>query len=471
MSDTAITLIIGGGFTGLFTALHLSRLGYDAPVVLIDQSERFIFQPLLYELLSGEMKPELVWLRYEELLQGSGVTFVQAIVQAIDLKQRQVHLTSSKCYSYNQLVIALGSTTGYFNVSGAQEHSWPFRTGEDAVALAHHLRHCLRQARQTPDRAARHTLLTVAVIGAGPTGVELAGTLADLLPAWYVELGGNSAEIRVVLLSRDSKILEGDVNRPIRKAALRGLQQRTVPVEYLLDAEVTAVHANQVEFQRHNQQEFLTAATIVWTAGTTVSPLIKTLPLPELGRDKQGRIQVAPTLQIPGFPEVFAGGDCASVELNPLPATAQVAYQQGAAIARNLKAISQGYSPRPAHITLRGSFLKLGVGDSAANLFDRFAITGKLGNLVRQGTYLDRTPPLGLNLPVITGWLSSEAWNRSQSQQAAPLVRWIGGMVITTLLVGSGLLGWRAVEPQQFNRIWQPTGLPVLLDRLLPSKS
>lgn len=471
MSDSATTLIIGGGFTGLFTALHLSRLHYGPPVVLIDQTERFVFQPLLYELLSGEMKAELVWPRYKQLLQGSGITFVQGSVQAIDLKQRQVQLTSGNCYSYKQLVIALGSTTGYFNVVGAKEHTLPFRTGEDAGALAHHLRHCLRQARQIPDQTTRHILLTVAVIGAGPTGVELAGTLADLLPAWFAELGGNSADIRVVLLSRDSKILEGDVNRSIRKAAQNGLQQRTVPVEYLLEAEVTAVHVDQVEFQRHHQQEFLQTTTIVWTAGTTVPPVIKALPLSESHRDQQGRIQVTPTLQLPDFPEVFAGGDCVSVEQNPLPPTAQVAYQQGAAIAHNLKAISQGRSPRPAQVILRGSFLKLGLGDSAANLFDRFAITGKLGNLVRQGTYLDRVPPLGLNLPVMARWLSNEALGRPPQLQATLVTRWIGGAVMTALLLGSGLLGWRAAQPQQFNRVWQPTGLPALLERLLPSES
>lgn len=313
MNDPSISLILGGGFTGLFTALHLSRQRYALPVVLVNQTERFIFQPLLYELLSGEMEADQVWPRYQELLDDSGVTFVQGTVEAIDLERRQVKLASGFCYTYGHLVLALGSTTGYFGTEGA-EHSFAFRTGEDAIALGCRLRDCLQQAKQAEPQA-RRTLLSVAVIGAGPTGVELAATLADLLPDWYTRIGGNAEEIRVVLLNRGPEILEGDVNRPIRKAAQTGLQQRRVPVECLMATEVTAIRPNQVEFKRHNQQEVLPAATVVWTAGTAVHPLIQ-LAIPESQRDSQGRIQVTSTLQLPDYPEVFAGGDCAA---GPLP--------------------------------------------------------------------------------------------------------------------------------------------------------
>lgn len=461
MNDPSITLILGGGFTGLFTALHLSRQRYALPVILINQTERFIFQPLLYELLSGEMEADQVWPRYQELLHDSGVTFVQGTVEAIDLERKQVKLASGSSYTYAHLVLALGSTTGYFGTEGAQEHSFAFRTGEDAIALGCHLRDCLQRASQTEPQA-RRTLLSVAVIGAGPTGVELAATLADLLPDWYTRIGGNPEEIRVVLLNRGPEILEGDLNRPIRKAAQTGLQQRRVPVECLMATEVTAVRPNQVEFKRHNQQEVLLAATVVWTAGTAIHPLIKALAIPESHRDAQGRIQVTSTLQLPDFPEVFAGGDCAA---GPLPATAQVAYQQGAAIAQNLKAISQGKALRPAQVHLQGSLLKLGVGESAVNVFDRFAITGKLGHLMRQGSYLDRLPPLGFQLPTILRWLKREFFTSPPKRQARH--HWIEGAVAIAA-ISSSLLVWRFAEPEQFNRIWQPTGLPVLFDQLLP---
>lgn len=429
-NSTNRTLILGGGFAGLFTALHLSHQRYPLPTFLIDREERFIFKPLLYEFLSGEMGADQVWPRYDELLYDSGVAFVQDTVQAIDLPTQQVELTSGLHYTYSHLVLALGSTTSYFGISGAKENSRPFRNGSDAVSLARHLRDCLQRASQLADPQASCPLLTVAIIGAGPTGVELAATLADLLPNWYAQLGGNAQEIRVVLINRGTEILKGDINRHFREIAQNALQQRTVPVELLMEVEVSAVHANQVEFKRNHQPEALQAATIVWTAGTQTHPLIKALPIPEEHRDQQGRIRVSPTLQVPGFPEVFAGGDCAAYvqtaqqpepargqgkDLNPLPATAQVAYQQGAAIARNLNALSKGNSPSSAHVSLRGTLLKLGVRECAASLFNRFEVTGKLGHLIRIATYLELLPTPVHNFKATVEWLTDEVFHRYNS--------------------------------------------------------
>ncbi|WP_083630819.1 NAD(P)/FAD-dependent oxidoreductase [Scytonema sp. HK-05] len=409
MNDsTNPTLILGGGFTELFTALHLRHQRCSLPTVLIDKEERFIFKPLLYEFLSSEMEANQVCPRYEELLHNSGITFVQDSIQTIDLHQQKVCLTSGLHYTYSHLVLALGSTTGYFSVEGTQENSLPFRTGRDAIALTKHLRDCLQLASQAEDPQQRCTLLTVAVIGAGSSGVELAATLADLLPDWYTKLRGNSQEIRVVLLNRGKEILQGDMNSRLRETAL---EKRTVPVDLLMESEVTAVQANFVEFKRHTQPEVLPAATIVWTASTATHPLIKALPVAEEYRDKHGRLQVTPMLQLPDFPEVFAGGDCAVDMENPLPATAQVAYQQGAIIARNLKAISEGRSLSPAHIHLRGTLLKLGLAESAAEIFDRFEVKGKLGHLIRVATYLELLPTPVHDFKATTEWLTDEVFH------------------------------------------------------------
>lgn len=464
--STDQTVILGGGFTGLFTALHLSQQRYPLPIILIDRKERFIFKPLLYELLSNEMDVDLVWPRYEKLLHNSGVIFIRDTVQAIDLHQRQVQLTSGLRYSYRHLVLALGSTTGYFGVRGARENSLPFRTGEEAIAVRQYLRDCLQRATQIADPQQRRTLLTVAVIGAGPSGVELAATLADLLPNWYAKLGGNVAEIRVVLLNRGTEILKGDINNPLRETAQTSLQQRTIGVELLMEAEITAVHSHQVEFKRHNHSEKLQAATIIWTAGTTTHPLIEALPIADPFRDKQGRLKVAATLQLPEFPAVFAGGDCAVNGEDPLPPTAQVAYQQGAAIARNLQAIVAGDQPCAAEVNLRGTLLKLGLGESAANLFDRFEIKGKLGHLIRQATYLQLLPTPAHNFNATTDWLTNEMFYRyNQPKRSARVWQWIGGTLAIAALLGSSLLAWRVTQPEQFNRFWQKTGLPTLFEK------
>lgn len=410
MNPTTLpTLILGGGFTGLLTALHLSHQRYKSPTILIDQEWSFIFKPLLYEFLSGEMNLQHLWPRYDYLLHNSGVAFVRDRIQAIDLQQRQVHLASGLHYTYNNLVLSLGGVAGYFGVEGAKEQTLAFRTGEDAMVLGRHLRDCLQRATQTEDPQRKRTLLTVAILGAGRSGIELAATLADLLPDWYTPLGGQATELRVVVIQRGKEILKGDGAR-LRQTVQTTLKHRTAPVELLLETEVMAVSPNTVVLKSKEQIEALSAATIVWTTGTSTNPLIATLPITETNRDKQGRLKVTNTLQLPDFPEVFAGGDCTVME-NPLPPTAQVAYQQGAAIAYNLKALSEGRVLTPAQISLRGTLMKLGLDESVAELFDRYEVKGNLGHLIRQAAYIDLLPTPARNFKATAEWLSDELFH------------------------------------------------------------
>lgn len=471
MNQAHPTVILGGGFTGLLTALHLCHQNYPHPVILVEQKERFVFKPLLYELLSGEMTVNQVCPRYGELLDCSNVTLVQDAVRAIDLPQKQVKLTSGLCYTYSNLVLALGSDISYFGIEGAKENSLPLRTDEDVMVLEKHLRICLQRASQTKDLQQRRSLLTVAVIGAGPAGIELAATLADLLPRWYGKLGGDLQEMRIVILNRSQEILKGDVNGRLRDTARKALQNRTIPVELELGVLVGALESNRVEYKLQDEIKTLEAATIIWTAGNTIHPLIKTLPISEKNRDRAGRIWVTPTLQLPEFPEVFAGGDCAALG-KPLPATAQVAYQQGSAIAHNLKALAEGDTPKPAKVFLRGTLLKLGLGESAANIFDRFEITGRVGHLIRQGTYLELLPTPVHNFKATTEWLTDQLfyrYSRPSQQWKSPQVRLFGGTAAAVALFSSSLIVWRVFQPTHFNQTWQPTGLPTLLDQALPS--
>jgi demethylphylloquinone reductase len=410
--DSKPILILGGGFVGLFTALHLRHLHCTCPVILIDRAWRFVFKPLLYELLSSEVKLDLVCPRYDELLLNSGVTYIFDQVAAIDLHQQQVQLKSGLQYSYRYLVLALGSATGYFGTPGAAEHTLSFRTAEDVFALGQQMRRCLQQATQTQDVAKRRALLTIAIIGAGPAGVELAATLADLLPLWYAPLGGTAQEIRVVILQRGAEILKGAATPQIRVTAETSLKARAASVETLLEASVKSIQPGMVEFERDGQLEQLFAETIIWTAGNALHPLVQALPITAEHRDKSGRLQVQPTLQLPDFPEVFAAGDCAIDLHHPQPATAQVAYQQGAAIAQNLQALLNGKEPTVAKVHLRGTLIKLGLAESAAEIFDRVEVKGKLGHLIRQGAYLELLPTPIHNFKATTEWLTDEMFHR-----------------------------------------------------------
>lgn len=432
------TVIIGGGFTGLFTALHLSHQHYPRSVILIDKNQRFCFKPLLYEYFSGEMDSMQVTPLFTELLRGSGVIFVQAEVESIDLENRQVQLSSGDCYKYSNLVLAVGSVTGYFDVAGAKESALPFWVHKDAIAIDRHLHKCLEEAIHTTDPKTRRQLLTVAVVGGGPSGVEMAATLADFLPHWYAAMNGNSQEVRVVLINRSEEILKGDINSHLREIAENELQKRTIPVEMILGAKVTAVLPNAIEYQRDEKVEILPTYTTIWTAGTATHPLIQNLPIPAEHRDQRGRLQVTPTLQLPDYPEVFAGGDCAVVEENPLPPTAQVAYQQGAAIAHNLKATALGDDLKPATVNIRGTLLKLGLHDAAANIFDLLEVTGDIGHLIRQGTYLELLPTPVHNFKATAEWINDEILQRylangDAEKTAIRAIELVGGAVVGVL--------------------------------------
>ena len=170
------TIIVGGGFTGLFAAMHLCRQRHPRPIVLIDKRDRFVFKPLLYELLSGELTEAQVWPRYDTLLNGNEITFIHDTVDRIDLDSQAVILASGHRYPYGHLGLGLGSTVQDFGIPGVKDHAFAFRTGEDVTKLRRHLRQCLQRASQTQDLGQRRALLTVAIIGAGPAGVEMAAT-------------------------------------------------------------------------------------------------------------------------------------------------------------------------------------------------------------------------------------------------------------------------------------------------------
>lgn len=473
MRSTYPTIILGGGFVGLFTALHLSHHSYSRPIILIEPRDRFVFKPLLYELLTGEMHGEQICPSYAALLTGSTVAQIQDSVQTVDLQQRQVTLSSGTSLSYGNLVLALGSRTTYFNTPGAANHTFPLTSDAEAMALRQQLQTCLHQARQTHDPEERLRLLTVAIVGAGPAGVELACTLADILPVWYDQLGGDYQDLRIVLVNRSREILKGDINSRLRQTVHRALTERTVPIELLLDAAVGEIHADGIAYQQNGESQFLPAQTIAWTAGTAPHPLLQDMPVDPVHRNQRGQLQVLPTLQLPDFPDVFVGGDGAYVNQAPQPATAQVAYQQGKAIAHNLQAIATGRSPSPAQINLRGTLMKLGIGEGVANLFNRVELKGELGYLIRQATYLELLPTPAHNFKATAEWFTDSLFQRHQPESLnpryynrTPLLAGITAAVASTLMAMP--FAWRAAQPQAFQETLSWTGVPMLLDRWAP---
>jgi NADH dehydrogenase FAD-containing subunit len=410
-------VIVGAGFTGLFTALHLRHQNHLYSIVLIDPQERFSFKPLLYELLSGELAEDTICPTYESLLEGSDISFVQDRVTDIDLSGKTVVTQSGASYGYQHLVLAVGSVQGYRHTDGAEDHAFPFRSWDEGKGLERHLRDCLKRARAAADPAERQALLTTAIVGGGPSGVEMAATLADLLPYWYEKLGGDGQELRILLLNHGKDILSGDSNAHLRPAALRAFRSRRISIELLPQVAVTSVRNDQLTYSQADGTDpsTLPACTTIWTAGTELHPLIRQLgsQIPSQHLDHHGNPLVNSRLQLLDFPEVFAAGDCATVQGDPQPALAQVAYQQGTAIARNLIALAKGSPPQPAAVSLRGTLMKMGLGEGLANLFDKMIIEATPGGLIRTATYLELLPTPLRDFKATVHWIDEEIFSRT----------------------------------------------------------
>jgi NADH dehydrogenase len=406
------TIIVGGGFVGLFTVLHLYHHKYPKSLFLIDNKDHFVFNPLLFELMTGEMTPDQVCPLYRELLKGSPITFLEDQVVQIDLPNKKVYLASDIQYDYDNLVLALGRKTGFFGVEGAKDYAFPFKTQQDAETLRQHLQECLKKASQTEDKAIRQSLLTFAIVGGGPTGIEMAETLGDLLANWYEKLDQSAQEIRIVIINRPQELLQGDINSHLREVVKSTFANSPVTIELILGASVTKVTSDTVSYQKDGKTLTINSNTTIWSAGTATNPLIENLSISAENRSKNGSLKVLPTLQLPEYPEVFAAGDCTVSSPNPLPATAQVAYQQGKAIADNLNAMIKGHPLTDAKVKLRGSMMKLGIEKSVANIFDRFEVTGHSGHLIREGTYLQLLPTPIHDFKVTTNWIIDELFDR-----------------------------------------------------------
>jgi NADH dehydrogenase FAD-containing subunit len=472
-SPSPPTIILGGGFAGLFTALHLQRQQYANSVILIDPRDRFVFKPLLYELLTDEIHAEQICVPYEKLLTDN-IAFVKGSVQSLDLPNRRVMLTNGEHYDYSNLVISLGSKSNYFNTPGAARYSFPFTTELEAITLKQHLMNCLEKAHTSHDPQTKRSMLTVAIVGAGPAGVELACTLADILPVWYDSINGDYESIRVVLLNRGDAILKGDINSRLRRIATAALEERTIAIEKRFGITIEEITANGVRYLDQGESQFLNAATVIWTAGTKPNSLLKTLTISPEQRDRSGRLKVLPTLQLADYPEVFVGGDCAYMGDQPQPATAQVAYQQGKAIAQNLVNLCSGQMPKPAQINLRGTLLKLGMAEGAASLFNRVELTGEVGRILRQATYLELLPTPKHNLRQTTEWLTDEVFQRHQVRSINPRhngkTPFLTGLAATAASLAFALpFAWRAIEPHHFHDRMAWTGMPELLNQLAPS--
>ena len=378
--------ILGGGFGGLNTALRLSNLPWPqqepVEIVLIDQRDRFLFAPLLYELVTGELQTWEIAPPYGELLENTTVRFIQSAVSGVNLGDRQVLLPDQEPLTYDRLVLAVGGDTPMGSVPGVADHAIPFRTVEDAQCLQDRLRLLEASDAET---------LRVAVIGGGYSGVELACKLADRL--------GSRGRIRLVERSSEILLTSTDFNR---QAAESALSERGVWVD--LETTVKSVSADTLSLEYRDQVDEIPVDIVLWTVGTCVTPLVAALDLP---KNERQQIQVHPTLQVVDHPEIFALGDladCKDADGQQVPTTAQSALQQADYAGWNLWASLTHRPLLPFRYQHLGEMMALGI-DNATLTGLGVQLDGPLAHVARRLTYLYRMPTLNHQIRVGLNWI------------------------------------------------------------------
>ena len=387
--------ILGGGFGGLYTALRLSQLPWDnkpkPEIVLIDKSDRFLFTPLLYEIVTGEMETWEIAPTFSELLKDTPVKFYQDEITDIDLKNNKVKLSQNDDLDYTKLVISLGGITPSYNIEGIKEYAIAFHN----LADGERLKNKLRLLQQTHSEKIR-----IAIIGGGYTGVELGCKLADIL--------GKKGRIRII--EKGDTLLK-NAETYNQKMAQKALENKGIWLD--LETNVKSVGENYINLDYKGTIDKIPVELVLWTVGTQVSPFVKNLSLPHHTSEK---LLTNKYLQILENDHIFALGDLACLQKNKedlqnknnleqtLTTSAKVALQQADYCGWNLWASINDKPLLPFRYQDLGEMMTLGINNGTLSGLG-IQLDGILAYLARRLIYLYRFPTWQHQLNVGINWL------------------------------------------------------------------
>jgi NADH:ubiquinone reductase (H+-translocating) len=392
-------VIVGGGFGGLYAARALA----SAPVqiTLVDQRNYHLFQPLLYQVATAALSPGNIAQPIRLLLRRyRNVRVLQAQVTAVDLARRRLQLADGTL-DYDYLILATGARHSYFGHDEWAPVAPGLKSLDDALEIRRRILSAFEEAERATDPAVRRALLTFVIVGGGPTGVELAGAIAEI--ARHTVAGEFRAidptQARVILLEGQGRIL-GPFPEDLSASAVQAL--RNLGVEVRTGAIVTEITPDAV----HVGDDVIPTRTALWAAGVAASPLGRSLNVP---LDRSGRVLVEPDLTLPGHPEAYVVGDLAAYTHQgdkPLPGVAQVAIQEGQAAAENIRRTIAGQRRKKFHYVDRGNLATIGRGAAVADINGRH-LTGHAAWLVWLMVHILYLIGFEKRLLVLTQWARS----------------------------------------------------------------
>lgn len=404
-SRTATTriVILGGGFAGLYTALQLEKTRAREPgieVTLVNRENFFLFTPMLHEVAASDLdmthivNPIRKFFRHVQFFEGE-VEFIdlpgQRVVVSHGLNDHHHEL------QYDHLVIALGSVTNFFNLPGLAGRALTMKSLGDAIHLRNRLIQNLEEADFECFPQQREPLLTFVVAGGGFAGVETIAGVNDFVREaveFYPHL--KEEDLRMVLVHPGEVILP-ELGGKLGAYAQKKLAERKVEIR--VNTRVTGVTEAGVEL---SDGSVIRTNTLVWTAGTSPNPLLQKLPCEK----ERGRLKVSPTMEVPGWPRVWALGDCALVpdpSGKPYPPTAQHALRQGKVAAQNVEACVRGRRQRPFVFSTLGQLAAIGRRTGVASVFG-FNFSGFAAWWMWRTIYLSKLPRLEKKLRVALDW-------------------------------------------------------------------
>jgi len=358
-SDKQHIVIVGGGFGGISAAKNLRNT--NNRVTLIDKSNHHLFQPLLYQVATAALSPGDIAAPIRAILgEDSGIDVIMGKVENVLPDKKSLLLFDGRTVTYDRLVLAPGAKYSYFGNDNWEQHATGLKSISDALDIRERILLSLEEAEQLDDPALREPYLTYVIIGGGPTGVEMAGAIAEIAKRQmmrdFQHISAN--ETRVFLVEAGSKILRGYPDELSEKARQ---MLEDMGVRVLLDTPVTGIEEKAVHFK----EGFIQTPNIIWAAGVSASPLVDSLGVEQ---DRQGRVKVQKDLRVAEYPEIYVIGDAAHVKDAsgaPLPALAPVALQQGRFVADHIRS---GDKSREFEYNDKGMMATIGRAKAVADI-------------------------------------------------------------------------------------------------------